>query len=137
MKNFSVITIPFISLLFIGCTSHPDVDQRLGQFTAASSFDIRNLHYEKAKGTSTFVEGKTCKKVNPQTLAYISGPKDNLIQRAMDEAIREGQKAGIDGDLLVNARIEQKTEHRQGANIFIKDRFECLLVSGDLVKIKA
>lgn len=137
MKNSSIFTIPLISLVLTGCVSHPDVNERLGQFTAASSFDIRNLNYEKSKNTATFVEGKTCYKVNAQTLIYESGPQDNLIQRAMDEAIRAGQKEGLDGDLLVNARIERKTEHREGANIFIKDRFECIFVSGDLVRIKA
>ena len=137
MQTLYLFTISITSLILSGCVSHPDVNERLGQFTAASSFDIRNLNYEKSQKTATFVEGKTCYKVNPHTLQYEEGPKDNLIQRAMDEAIRNGQKAGIDGDLLVNARIERKTEHRAGANIFLKDRFECVFVSGDLVKIKA
>lgn len=135
--NKSLLTTSLITLAISGCVSHPDVNERLGQFTAASSFDIRNLDYEKSQNTATFVEGKACYKVNPQTLIYESGPKDNLIQRAMDEAIREGQKNGIDGDLLVNARIERKTEHRQGDNVFLKDRYECIFVSGDLVRIKA
>ena len=137
MSKSLFLTISLIMLAISGCVSPPDINERFGQFTAASTFDIRNLDYEKSKNTATFVEGKACYKVNPQTLAYESGPKDNLMQRAMDEAIRAGQSNGIDGDLLVNARIERKTEHRQGENVFLKDRFECIFVSGDLVRIKA
>ena len=119
-----------------GCVTPPDVNERLGQFTAASSFDIRNLSYEKSQKTTTFVEGKSCYKVNPYNLIYMEGPRDNMIQRAMDNAIRNGQKNGVDGDLLVNARIEKRTEHRQ-KSAFVKDRFECIFVSGDLVRLKA
>ncbi|PKH88997.1 hypothetical protein CXF79_03695 [Colwellia sp. Bg11-28] len=54
------------------------------------------------------------------SLAYISGPKDNLLQRAMDNAIRNGQKLGIDGDLLVNTRIERKTEYKETGDDFLK-----------------
>ncbi|GAM66954.1 hypothetical protein JCM19236_3284 [Vibrio sp. JCM 19236] len=55
----------------------------------------------------------------------------------MDDAIRNGQSQGIDGDLLVNARIERKTEYEESGNIFIvKKRFECVMVKGDLVKIE-
>lgn len=67
----------------------------------------------------------------------MSGPKDNLLQRAMDDAIRNGQAQGIDGDLLVNARIERKTEYQESGEIFVvKKRFECVVVEGDLVKIE-
>ncbi|KIP67409.1 hypothetical protein SN13_20065 [Vibrio alginolyticus] len=70
-------------------------------------------------------------------MAYISGPKDNLLQRAMDDAIRNGQAQGIDGDLLVNARIERKTEYQKSGQIFVlKKRLECVVVEGDLVKIE-
>ncbi|MBQ0719574.1 MAG: hypothetical protein KBT88_04700 [Gammaproteobacteria bacterium] len=82
------------------------------------------------------MEGKSCYKVNPYSLIYMEGPRDNMIQRAMDEAIRNGQKNGVDGDLLVNARIEKKTEHRK-VSIFLTERYECIFVSGDLVRIKA
>ncbi len=44
--------------------------------------------------TPYYTTGKACYVVNPGTLAYISGPKDNLIQRAMDDAIRNGQEKG-------------------------------------------
>ncbi|MGR5239150.1 hypothetical protein [Vibrio alfacsensis] len=122
-----------------GCAQMPpDTDERLGQFTAASSFNVRNLEYQKSNKTSSFAKGKSCYEVNLVTLAYISGPKDNLLQRAMDDAIRNGQAQGIDGDLLVNARIERKTEYEESGEIFVvKKRFECVVVEGDLVKIAA
>ena len=137
MKKSKVLTICFPLLFTVGCVSFPpDTDERLGQFTAASSFDIRNLDYDKSKNTSAFVVGKSCYRVNSVSLAYEEGPKDNSIQRAMDDAIRNGQVKGIDGDLLVNVRIEKKTEHRQ-ESFFTRHRYECIFVSGDLVRIRS
>ena len=135
MKKCKLLPALIITGVLAGCVAHPDVNERLGQFTAASTFDIRNLSYEKSKKTTTFVEGKSCYKVNPYDLRYMEGPRDNMIQRAMDHAIRSGQKSGVDGDLLVNTRIERKTEHRQ-KSVFVKERYECIFVSGDLVRLK-
>ncbi|EAS40428.1 hypothetical protein C9J48_00340 [Photobacterium profundum] len=93
-------------MILSGCTSlPPDTNERLGQFTAASSYNIRNLEYEKSEGTASHVEGKVCYKVNLYTLAYMEGPKDNLLQRAMDNAIRNGQDNGLEGDLLASLLI--------------------------------
>ncbi|EKQ5902655.1 hypothetical protein ACEWBT_24240 [Vibrio parahaemolyticus] len=134
------IGLAFLGLVMLnGCVRMPpDTDERLGQFTAASSFNVRNLDYEESNNTSSYTKGKSCYQVNLNTLAYISGPKDNLLQRAMDDAIRNGQNQGIDGDLLVNARIERKTEYQESGEIFVlKKRFECVVVQGDLVKIES
>jgi predicted peroxiredoxin len=136
MKKSLFLAIPIISVIITGCTSHPDIHESLGDFTAASSFDIRNLNYNKSKNTTIFVTGEACYQVDRRTLIYISGPKNNLIQKAMDDAIRKGQKTGIDGDLLVNVRIEKKTKHKKGLNIFANLRYECVYVSGDLVRIE-
>lgn len=136
MRTNKALSLIILPVVLSGCATPPDINERLGQFTAASSFDIRNLSYEKSHQTTTFVEGKACYQVNPYNLMYMEGPTDNLIQRAMDNAIRNGQKNGVDGDLLVNARIEKKTEHRN-KSAFVKERFECIFVSGDLVRIKA
>ena len=136
IKNISLAVLGLITLG--GCAQMPpDTDERLGQFTAASSFNVRNLEYRKSNNTSSYTKGKSCYEVNLYTLAYVSGPKDNLMQRAMDDAIRNGQENGIDGDLLVNARIERKTEYQKSGQIFVlKKRFECVVVEGDLVKIE-
>lgn len=135
IKNISLAVLGLTTLA--GCAQlPPDTDERLGQFTAASSFNVRNLEYQKSNNTSSYTKGKSCYEVDLYTLAYISGPKDNFLQRAMDDAIRNGQAQGIDGDLLVNARIERKTEYEESGEIFIwKKRFECVVVEGDLVKI--
>ncbi|WP_157487857.1 hypothetical protein, partial [Grimontia celer] len=107
MKIYKVITVSYVLLALTGCAKMPSVtSERLGQFTAASSFNVRNLDYEKGSNTVSFTKGKSCYEVNPRTMTYVSGPKNNLMQRAMDDAIRNGQKNGIDGDLIVNARIE-------------------------------
>ncbi|OOE33496.1 hypothetical protein BZG05_10715 [Salinivibrio kushneri] len=136
VKKFSCLVLGLTVLS--GCAQMPpDTDERLGQFTAASSFNVRNLEYQKSNKTSSFTKGKSCFQVNLYSLAYVSGPKDNLLQRAMDDAIRNGQDQGIDGDLLVNARIERKTEYETSGKIFsVKKRFECVVVEGDLVKIQ-
>lgn len=134
-----ILSIPVFSIV-VGCVQMPpDTQERLGQFTAASTFNVRNLEYEKSKNTVSYTTGKSCYQVNMISLAYISGPKDNLLQRAMDNAIRNGQKLGIDGDLLVNTRIERKTEYKETGDGFFKvrERHECVFVEGDLVKIKS
>ena len=138
MKLKKALLIPVLGHLLYGCAQlPPDTDERLGQFTAASSFNVRNLNYEKDENTVSFTKGKVCYKVNLHTLMYIEGPRDNLLQRAMDDAIRNGQEKGIDGDLLVNVRIERKTEYKDKGDIFkIRERYECTVVEGDLVKIK-
>ncbi|WP_108651803.1 hypothetical protein [Dongshaea marina] len=125
--------------LFIGgCASNPpDSNQLLGHFTAASSFDVRGLDYDKLAANRSLVTGKACYEVDPKTLAYLRGPKENVMQRAMDNAIRNGQKQGIDGDLLVNVRVEQRTEHRTVGGFFKSEkRRECVFVSGELVELK-
>ncbi len=137
IKNISLALLGMVILG--GCVQlPPDTDERLGQFTAASSFNVRNLEYKKSNNTASHTRGKSCYQVNIATLAYISGPKDDLLQRAMDDAIRNGQAQGIDGDLLVNARIERKTEYKEKGEFFVvKERFECVVVEGDLVKLES
>ena len=119
------------------CTQLPaDTYVSLGQFSVISSFNINNLLYEKIQNTDNYTKGETCYQVNLQDLAYLSGPKDNLVQRAVDEAIRNGQQAGITGDILVNVRIEQKTAYKEKGVFFkTKERYECVSVEGDLVKL--
>ena len=114
----------------------------MGQFTAASSFNIRGLRYETASGTKTLTEGRSCYDIG-------SSSPDGRLQEAMDHAIREGQKKGIDGDLLVNVRIKRQVEHKvetteksswgglvdDGKTEQNVDHQECWIVTGDLVKI--
>lgn len=109
-------------LLFSGC------QQRLGQFTAASSQNVRNLDYDLSTTTKVKAEGESCIK----TYVIIPvGNQDDRIQRAMDNAIENGHKKGLDGDLLVNVRIDWDSwviPFIYGEN--------CVTVKGDLVKLK-
>lgn len=132
--------LPALGLILLtGCSSYPpDTYERLGQFTVASTFNVRNLAYDKAGTSSYQTKGKSCFQVDRETLEFISGPQDDLLQRAMDDAIRNGQAKGIDGDILVNTRINRITEHEESESIFGSDkRFECVSIEGDLVKISS
>jgi hypothetical protein len=111
-------------LTLTGCAQFPET--RLGQFTAASSFNVRNLSYDS--GSSVKVTGEDCH-------AQGDTPNDARLQRAMDMAIKNGQKGGFDGDLLVNVRIDQKTMMRPGF-LGLPSPHRCLIVEGDLVKLK-
>jgi hypothetical protein len=108
-------------LRLAGCAKH------LGQFTAASTQNIRNLHYSVADNTVTKTEGEACAR---NILGIPINQQDDLLQRAMDNAIENGRKKGIDGDLLVNVRI--KRTH----TTLILYNDTCYIVTGDLVKIE-
>jgi len=108
-------------ILITGCST------RLGQFTAASTMNVRNLDYSIEDQTAARTSGESCIHI---FLAIIPiGDFDDRIQRAMDNAIQNGRNRGLDGDLLVNTRIEVNawTALIYGQN--------CVSVEGDLVSI--
>ena len=111
------------ALLAMGCTS----TRLMGQFTVASTHNVRNLRYSMASNTKVRTEGETCIR---SFLGIEWGDTDDRLQRAMDDAIREGQDQGIDGDILANVRIQSESFSLiiYGSN--------CMTVSGDLVKIE-
>ena len=113
-------TAVITSLLLSGCST------RLGQFTAASSQNVRNLNYSIGNKTKAEVEGDTC--IHTILLLPVGYTSDRL-QRAMDDAIKNGHDKGVDGDLLVNVRIDHSN---WSAVIYGQD---CVSVSGDLVKL--
>ena len=119
MRTLLVVLLASVTLLS-GCAT------RLGQFTAASSQNVRNLDYSSDKNSKKKVIGKSCA---TRVLFFPIGPQDDLIQRAMDSAISNGQAAGLDGDLLVNVRMDLKpwTAVIAGQN--------CVVVEGDLVTL--
>ena len=123
MNKFLVTGISSLAIL-TGCSSTPEY--RLGQFTAASSFNIRNLEYDYE--TTGRVFGEDCHKVNEQ-------PSNARLQRAMDNAIRDGQDKGVKGDLLVNVRIDQVNKSKPGL-LGLPQLHNCIEVEGDLVSIK-
>ncbi len=99
----------------------------MGQFTAASSMNVRNLDYSIQDQTAAKTKGDSC---IHYFLVIPVGSHDDRIQRAMDKAIENGRSRGLDGDLLVNVRIDisQWTAGIYGQN--------CVNVEGDLVSIK-
>ncbi len=107
----------------VACVS----SRRLGQFTAASTNNVRNLNYSRKSGTKARVFGQSCYK---KIFGFRIGDTDDRIQKAMDSAIADGEEAGLDGDLLVNVRI---AEENQDFIVYLRN---CVIVEGDLVKIK-
>jgi hypothetical protein len=112
---------------FSGC-SQKGPSYRLGQFTVASSHNIRNLYYSEVEGSSLQTSGEDCHVVGDK-------PNDSRLQRAMDNAIRNGQKNGIDGDMLANVRIDQSIKEKNTGVFGIGVSYNCMIVTGDLVKI--
>lgn len=121
-KNIATGVLASILILgFSGCT------QRLGQFTAASTQNVRNLHYDITDNTKVRALGDSCIHT---VILFPIGNQDDRIQRAMDDAIKNGHSKGLDGDLLVNARIDITAWYLP----FIYGQ-NCVKVEGDLVKI--
>ncbi|PFG10749.1 MULTISPECIES: hypothetical protein [unclassified Marinobacter] len=115
-----------VSLLLVGCAAQTP-EYRLGQFTAASSFNVRNLDYDSTSATR--VEGEDCHQVGQQ-------PNDSRLQRAMDQAIQNGQEQGITGDLLVNVRIDQVQKNKPGNFFGLPVAHNCIQVEGELVTLR-
>jgi len=113
-------------------------DQQLGIFTVASTQNVSQLKYKSIDTIRYQVKGQSCIEVDLQNLAYIKGPQDNRIQRAVDAAIESGHDQGLKGDLLINVRIREKTvilppRTKSGASA---RRMECIIVNGELVELE-
>ena len=107
-------------LISSGCTT------RLGEFTALSSQNVRNLDYSYADRTRQRVEGSSCD--HSVYLLTIIGSDDRL-KRAIDDAIANGHEKGLDGDLLVNVRADHSW---WSALVYGQD---CIKVEGDLISL--
>lgn len=130
MKVFVVF---MVFMLMSGCAvkqKHPSY--RLGQFTVASSHNVRNLNYSIGANTKTSVVGEDC-----YNLEENEKPNDARLQRAMDNAIADGQNKGIDGDLLVNVRIDEVVKDKPTGFLGFGERHNCMVVTGDLVAIES
>ncbi len=108
-------------LLLAACTHN----YRLGQFTAASSHNVRHLDYNTPRKSRT--TGESCLK---SFLGIQWGDHTDRLQRAMDNAIKNGQNRGIDGDLLVNVRLDI------GKFNLVVGTSNCYKVEGNLVSLK-
>ena len=142
------VFILFIAVFLVSCattkTSVSDpiatVNENLGQFTAASSYNVRGLKYDTDNQTKIRTVGEACYEIG-------TTQHEGMLQEAMDNAIKNGQDKGIDGDLLVNVRMKHQIRHKEKTTetkkVFsdpkilkeIIDEEECWIVSGDLVRI--
>jgi hypothetical protein len=120
----SIIAVA-VCLLLGGCAQTPEY--RLGQFTAASSFNVKNLDYDLS--STMRVSGEDCHQVGEP-------PNDSRLQRAMDQAIKNGQDKGIMGDLLVNVRIDQVQKEKPGIFFGLPTPHNCIEVHGELVTLR-
>lgn len=124
MKSIAIIV--FVCLMLAGCAvKHPEY--RLGYFTAASSFNVRNLDYDPTSAVR--VAGEDCYRIDQK-------PNDSRLQRAMDMAIQNGQNKGIIGDLLVNVRIDQVHKEKPTGFLGISHLYNCIVVEGELVALR-
>ena len=98
----------------------------MGRFTAISTFNVIDLTYEKSLAAE--VEGEDC---------YEEGmePNDSRVERAIDDAIRNGQAREIEGSLLVNVRIDQVRKYKPGF-LRLPMPNNCIVVKGDLVRVR-
>ena len=123
-----IILLSFVVIILTGCSTTTP----LGNFTMASTHNVRGIDYDKGDNTKTYTTGTSCDR---SFLGLSLGKSENKFQKAMDDAIRSGQKSGffkdgVDGDLLVNVTI---TEERVG---FLGYSSDCTVVTGDLVRVK-
>jgi len=123
MKRLVLSTLSLGMIIsFSGCATS------LGQFTVASSNNVRNLNYTTDEKVRT--SGSACAR---NILGLPISQQDDLLQRAVDDAIHNGQSSifgkEVDGDLLVNVRITYEP------TTFIIYNDLCYSVEGDLVKI--
>jgi len=105
-------------LLMSGCT------HRLGNMTVISTNNVDGLKTEVSSNQR--VEGESC---NYAALIIPWGDFQNRIQIATDNAIDNGHKAGLKGDVLVNAKISVSS---WTAILYSQN---CLTVEGDLIPL--
>jgi len=119
MKKIALGTLTFLMIMgFSGCST------RLGNMTVVSTNNIDGLNANVK--SEHRVKGDSC---NHAFLIIPFGDFQNRLQIATDNAIDNGHKAGIDGDVLVNAKIGVTAW-----SILIYGQ-NCLTVEGDLISL--
>ncbi|HIP21226.1 MAG TPA: hypothetical protein EYG70_08905 [Sulfurimonas sp.] len=103
---------------FSGCTT------RLGNMTVVSTNNVDGLSANVR--TEDRVKGESC---NHSFLIIPWGDFQNRLQIATDNAIDNGHASGINGDVLINAKIGVTT---WTALIYTQN---CLIVEGDLIPL--
>lgn len=116
--KYSAISF-LISVLFLtGCTN------RLGNMTIVSTNNVDGLNVDIT--SKNRVTGKSCAH-NAMGIPW--GDLQNKLQIATDNAIDNGRKAGLKGDVLVNAKINVRA---WSAIVYGQN---CLIIDGDLVTL--
>ena len=134
-----LVGILFLLTLGACAKSPPLIDRQLGLFTLASTRNVPQLKTKAIGKIRYAVKGQSCVEVDPKSLAYISGPRENRIQRAMDEAIANGHDQGFRGEVLLNVRLWEKTimlPPPGKAKWASSRRMECVVVSGELAELQ-
>jgi hypothetical protein len=120
MKKFGLSVLTLLVIVgFSGCST-----TRLGNMTVVSTNNVDGLSADVK--TEQRVKGESC---NHVFLIIPWGDFQNRLQIATDNAIDNGHKAGLHGDVLVNAKIgvSSWTTIIYGQN--------CLTVEGDLIPL--
>ena len=119
MKKFGLSVLTLLVVIgFSGCST------RLGNMTVVSTNNIDGLSADIKAEQRT--KGESCM----HTFLIIPwGDFQNRLQIATDNAIDNGRKAGLSGDVLVNAKIS--TTHWTA----IVYEQNCLIVEGDLIPL--
>ena len=119
MKKFSLSILTLLVIVGLsGCST------RLGNMTVVSTNNVDGLSANVK--TKQRVKGESC---NHAFLIIPWGDFQNRLQIATDNAIDNGHKAGINGDVLVNAKIGVTSW-----SILIYGQ-NCLTVEGDLIPL--
>lgn len=122
MKRLILSTIAAGMLIsFSGCAT------RLGNMTVVSTNNVDGLNAHVSETQRT--EGESC---THTIIVFPVGDFQNKLQIATDNAIDNGHKAGLKGDVLVNAKIDRKYWYIP--LIYGKD---CMKVKGDLIDMSS
>jgi hypothetical protein len=123
MKKLSIAKLGLIGTLlaigFNGCAN------RLGNMTIASTKNINGLNI--VTDVNNTVTGKSC---IGNVLFIPFGDFQNRLQIATDNAIENGHKRGLKGDVLINTKIDINQY-----NLIIFGQ-NCLNVKGDLIELQ-
>lgn len=119
MKKFGLsILIVLIAIGVSGCST------RLGNLTVVSTNNVDGLQANVT--AEQRIKGESC---NHAFLFIPWGDFQNRLQIATDNAIDNGHKAGLKGDVIVNAKINVTS---WTTLIYAQN---CLVVEGDLVPL--
>ena len=120
MKKFSLSVIVLSILIgFSGCST------RLGNMTVVSTNNVNGLKTDVTESQRT--QGESCIHT---AFIFPFGDFQNRLQIATDNAIDNGHKAGLKGDVLVNAKID--INHWYIPLIYGQN---CMQVKGDLIEM--